>query len=115
MNGLLTDAKHSIRTLLKNPGFAITGVAALALGIGTTVAIFSIVDTVLLKPLPVLNSDRFVMPTRPGVSEEGDRRSYLDASPSKFEHWRTLSSALQDISAFLPGVMNYKGRDMVEQ
>jgi hypothetical protein len=61
MNAFLNDASHSIRMLLKSPGFTITAVLSVALGMGATTAIFSIVNTVLLKPLSVFDSDRFVM------------------------------------------------------
>ena len=60
MNDLWNDIKHSLRMLFKNPGFAIAAVAALALGIGANTAIFSVVNTVLLKPLTYPNADRMV-------------------------------------------------------
>ena len=88
---------------------------ALALGIGATTAIFSIVNAVLLKPLPVFDSDRFVMLMSTWVTDTGERQSFSDASPAKFEHWRAQSSVIQDVSAFLPGVLNYTGGDLVEQ
>jgi hypothetical protein len=61
MDTFFRDVRHSIRMFLKNPGFTITVAVALALGIGSTTAIFSIVNTVLLKPIPVPDPDRFVM------------------------------------------------------
>jgi hypothetical protein len=99
----------------KSPGFTLTAVAALALGIGAASAIFSIVNTVLLKPLPVFDPDRFVMLLGTWVTEKGERQSFSDASPAKFEHWRTRSSAIHDVSAFLPGVMNFAGGEVAEQ
>ena len=99
----------------KSPGFTITAVAALALGIGATTAIFSIVNTVLLKPLPVADADRLVVVMTTGVSETGEAESEPVASPAKFEFWRTQSSVLQDLSAFTSGVMNYTGGDTAEQ
>jgi len=58
---LLRDLKIAVRYLLKSPGFAATAVLMLALGIGATTAIFSIVEGVLLRPLPFPQSDRVVM------------------------------------------------------
>ncbi len=60
MNGLLQDARYAVRLLTKQPGFAVITIAVLALGIGATTAIFSVVDGVLLRPLPYGNADRLV-------------------------------------------------------
>jgi putative ABC transport system permease protein len=115
MDVFLGDLKQSLRMFRKNPGFTITAVGAMALGIGAAAAIFSVVNAVLLKPLPVFDSNRLVMLMTSGVSETGEPIADTDASPLKFELWRTQSSVLQDVSAFLPGVMNYTGGDVVEQ
>jgi putative ABC transport system permease protein len=61
MQNLLFDLRFVIRQLRKSPGFAVTALLMLAFGIGSTTAIFSIVESVLLRPLPFPNSDRLVV------------------------------------------------------
>ena len=63
MDTWLSDFAFGIRTLRKNPAFAITALVTLALGIGASTAIFSVVNAVLLKPLPYSQADRLVIVT----------------------------------------------------
>ena len=95
MGNLLNDLKQSLRMLVKNPGFSIAAIAALALGIGANTAIFTVVNTVLLKPLTYPDPDRMVqfMNTYPDGSDPG-------ASVTKFHNWQQQSSVVQDVAAY---------------
>ena len=95
MSNFYNDLKHSLHMFLKNPGFTLAAVAALALGIGATTAIFSVVNTVLLKPLTYPDSDRIVqfMLTSPDGSGSS-------ASVTNFHLWQEQTKVFQDISAY---------------
>ena len=64
MDTFFQDFRFGIRTLIKSPGFAAAAAVALALGIGANTAVFSAVNAVLIRPLPVADPD----PLRPGVA-----------------------------------------------
>jgi hypothetical protein len=76
MEWLLQDLRFGIRTLLKNPGFTAVPLLTLALGIGTNIAIFSVVHAVLLRPLRFPHPERLVII---GLNEDGDVGSFTPA------------------------------------
>jgi putative ABC transport system permease protein len=110
VESFLKDLKHSLRMFWQNRGFTAAAVAALALGIGLNTAIFSVVNTVLLKPPPFPNPDRLVLFMT--TLREGQNQG---ASPAKFQHWREQKSVVEDVAAFRTGVVNWTGGDFPEQ
>jgi predicted permease len=95
MSDFLSDLRYSFRVLIANPAFTFTAIAALALGIGANTAIFSVVNTVLLKPLTYPDPDRMVQMMN--VTPDGN---WSGASPTKFNLWREQTSVLQDVAAY---------------
>jgi putative ABC transport system permease protein len=65
MPAILSHLRYSLRQLLKSPGFAITAIVILGCSIGMSTAIFSLIDAVILKPLPFPNSERLVEVCQP--------------------------------------------------
>src|SRR3954464_11892046 len=110
METLLQDVKQSLRIFRQSPGFTAAAVAALTLGIGTNTAIFSVVNSVLLKPAPFPDPDRLVLFLN--TSPQG---SFPGGSPTKFQHWREQTSVVEDVSAFRTGVVNLTGNGFPEQ
>jgi putative ABC transport system permease protein len=110
MEAFVRDLKHSLRMFGQSPGFTIAAIAALAIGIGADTAIFSVINTVLLRPVPYPDSDRVVMFTNTFPGGEGG-----GASPTKFNTWRAQTSAFQDVSAYRFGPINLTGVDQPEQ
>jgi predicted permease len=110
MERFIQDLKYSLRTLRQQRAFTIAAVAALALGIGATTAVFSVVDAVLLRPFPYPDPGRIVMFMRTSPNGQGP-----GASPVEFVHWEHQTSAVQDASAFRNVTMNYTGGDIPEQ
>jgi putative ABC transport system permease protein len=87
--------KHSVRMFRKNPGFTFAAIAALALGIGTNTAIFTVVDAVLLKPLTYPDSDRMVAFLLTSPQGNG-----AIASIPKFHVWEQQTTVFQDVAAY---------------
>ena len=94
MSGLLQDLRYALRQLRKSPGFTAVAVITLALGIGANTAVFSVVDQVLLHPLPYPDSDRIVK-----VSQTFEGISTDDASPANYLDWVAQNQVFAQMAA----------------
>ena len=95
---VLQDLRYGIRAIRRSPAFAFTAVSIIALGIGATTAAFTLLDHVLLRPLPFAQPDRLVMlyETQPA---NGVPRT--QTSPPNFLDWRAMSSSFDSMGAYI--------------
>src|ERR671912_1196729 len=96
MRDLIQDVRYAARLLRRSPGFTLVAVAALALGIGANTAIFTVVDTLLLRPLPYASPDRLAVVWEHNLPR--DRKNNV-VSPGNFIHWRELNHVFEDLAA----------------
>lgn len=107
IDNLRRDLQYALRTLARSPGFAFTAILTLALGIGATTAIFSLVNTVLLRPLPFPEQEQLMWLSQqdhslPGVAAES--LSYPD-----YFDWRAHNHTLSGIASYLGGRVTLQG------
>ncbi len=95
MSGLAQDLHYAVRQLRKSPGFAAVAIITLALGIGANTAIFSILEGVVLAPLPYSDSDRLVM-----IWENNPRFPRVWDSYPNFQDWQRTAHSFQQMAAF---------------
>lgn len=114
MREAVRDLKYGLRVLRKNPGFAIVAVLVLALGIGANTAIFSVVNAVLLRPLPFANPDRLVHVWHipPQKSFPGITR--FSVSTANFIDWQQQNNVFEKMAIFAGARMNLTGGDKPE-
>src|SRR5689334_25379455 len=94
MSTLINDLQFAFRMLLKHPGVSAIAVITLALGIGANTAIFSVVNAVLLNPLPYKQPDRLV-----SLWENVPGHGRWRASPANFFDWKKQDKVLEDVAA----------------
>jgi putative ABC transport system permease protein len=95
---MLLDLRHAARGLLRAPGFTLSAVLALALGIGANTAVFSVIYAVLLKPLPYREPDRLVRLYEANPAEGVERG---EVSAGTFMDWRSRSRTVENAAMFV--------------
>src|SRR5262245_48961840 len=91
----MTELRQAVRALFKRPAYAVVGILTLALGIGANTAIFSIIDRVLLRPLPYRDADRIVT-----LAERNSKGRPSAVSHPNFVDWRQRATAFDDVAAY---------------
>jgi putative ABC transport system permease protein len=95
MDGLARDLKHAARSLARTPGFTVTVVLTLALGIGANTAVFSAIDAVLLRPLPFPDADRLVQ-----LQQVRGTSAATNIAPLRLEDWNRLNVTFDGITGY---------------
>jgi len=107
---LMQDLRYGLRILRKNPGFTLVTALMLALGIGADTAMFSVIDSVMLRPLPYQNPNRLVI-----VWEKPPKDQRNDASAANFLDWRDQSRSFEHLAAVTYSSFNISGQDVPDR
>jgi len=94
IESLLKDVRYGFRAMRRSPAFSLVVILTFALGVGVNAAIFSVVNTVLLKPLPYPDSERLV------VLSEANAKSDFSVTWGNFNYWRAGNHSFDDMAAF---------------
>ena len=97
MESIIKDIRYGLRSLLKRPGFAIVTVITLALGIGANTAIFSVLNAVLLRPLPYADADRIVR------LDETEGKGGMGVSPPNLLDFQQQNHAFESVAGYSGG------------
>src|ERR1700744_6401050 len=97
METVIQDLGFALRQLRKNPGFGVTAMLILALGIGVSDAIFGFVDAALIEPLPFAQPDRLV-----DVTESAAAIPHADLSRPDYEDWKGMNKSLASLEVYAP-------------
>jgi predicted permease len=109
MSTVIQDLRYGIRTLAKSPGFTTVAIITLALGIGATTAIFSVVNGVLLRPLPYPNPSRLMI-----LYENSPKFQEMSVSYPNFLDWRRQQRSFSGVAIYRSDSFNLSGRSGAE-
>jgi len=107
---MFQDLRFGFRMLFKKPGFTLIAIFTIALGIGANTAIFSIVNAVLLRPLPYPTADRIIAIQE--ISPEGKK---VQITPANFLDWRAQNTVFEHLAAIFVRGSNLAGNDGAER
>jgi putative ABC transport system permease protein len=112
MQTLLQDLRFAVRMLVKSPGYTLVAVIALALGISANTAIFSVVNAILLRPLPYKESDRIVVPVSTNATRGHTRSSVTYAD---YLDWKNETDIFESVAALRPQWVDLSGEGEPER
>src|SRR5215472_6927326 len=110
MGTILQDLRYAARTLRRNLGFSVVAILTLALGVGANTAIFSVINAVLLRPLPYLHADRVVF-----LSESSQQVPDMSISMADFNDWRAMNSVFESMVAYQTDSVTLTGHGEPEE
>src|SRR5262245_30268792 len=100
LDNLTADVRYALRWLRRSPGFTLIAIASLAIGIGFNTALFTVVDALLFRPLPVDRVDRLADVFMTG----GDGDVYATSSYPDFQDFKTRNEVFSDMLAYSPSM-----------
>ena len=114
LEGLWRDARHALRMIRRNPGFSTAAILSLALGVGAITAIFSVVNAVLIRPLPYPESESLVGVFNSGEIQ-GERFNDMALGPGMYAAFKEHSAAFQEFGVWSAGTATVTGLGDPEQ
>src|SRR6266481_2752739 len=100
MRNLVADFRFGLRILLRNPGFTLAAIVVLALGIGANTAIFSIVNAVLLRPLPYRDASRLMQVWHVPPAKSFPGMTLFSVSPANYLDWQSQTRSFEQMAAY---------------
>jgi putative ABC transport system permease protein len=110
IDSIIRDFRHAVRLLVKNPAFSIAAILILGLGIGANTAIFSVVNAVLLRPLPFHDSSRIMRVWHTPPAQQFSGMSIFAVSPANYLDWQAQNHVFDRMSIYRYRRLNLTGR-----
>ncbi len=107
---LIRNVRHAIRSLLRAPGFTLTVVLTLGIGIGANSAVFSALNAILLRPLPLPDADRLV-----ALGQDRERVALSNIGPVRLEDWNARNSTFQALTGYYSEDVSDTSGDLPER